>query len=185
MDFLNSDSRTAAETPTRMAILQQRDGDPIMDGKKPCVVLVSGASSRSMQAKLREEESARMKTTKGKSRKSKSDTVDFQKQLSEAASRFVVGFEGVERPDPDTGKLRDLTNSPADLAWFFDLNTISLAHLMRGDGGGIIQNEDESEDEFDWRYGSEMAKWLKPSFSQQVIDCAREDDNFLGKAGKG
>lgn len=183
MDFQNSDSRTAAETPTRMTILKQTDGEPILDGKKPCVVLVKGASSRSAQAAMRADESSRMKKAKGKN--SKDDMIDLQKQLSDAASRFVTGFEGVERPDPDTKKLRELTTSPEDLAWFFDLNTISLPHLMRGDGSSITQNEDEDDEAFDARYESEMAKWLKPSFSQQVIDCAREDDNFLAKAEKG
>ena len=181
MDFLKLDSRSAAENPNRMTILQQADGGPILDGKKPCVVLVKGASSRTAQAAMREEEAARMK----KAKKSKSEMVDLQKQLSEAAARFVIGFEGVQRPDPDTGKLRDLTNSADDLAWFFDLNAISLPHLMRGDGSSITRNEDETEAAFETRFESEMGKWLKPSFSQQVIDCAREDDNFLVQAENG
>lgn len=183
MDFSTQDSRSAAETPIRMPIRKQHNGEPAIDGKTACVVLVKGASSRSAQAQMRKEEADRMKKAKGS--KAKEDEIDLQKQLSDAAARYVSGFEGVQRPDPDTGKLRDLTNSADDCAWFFDLNTISLPHLMRGDGGEITRDEGESEEDFALRREREMGKWLKPSFSQQVIDCARDDQAFLANAGKG
>lgn len=187
MDFSKLDSRSAAEIPSRMPILQQTTGEPIMDGKKPCYVLVKGVSSRSAQAQMREEEAARMKSAKGRKGKGDDDewSRDLQKSLAESAARFVAGFENVQRPDATTGELRDLTNSPEDVAWFFDLNFISLPHLLRGDGSGITRKDDETEDEFAARKDAEMAAWLKPSFCQQVIDWARDDANFLGQAAKG
>lgn len=183
MDFAKFDSRTAAETPIKMPILQQATGEPIMDGKKQCYVLVRGTASRSAQAAIRAEEAARMKKAKGK--KADDDVLDIQKSLAESAARFIAGFENVQRKDPETGELRDLTASPEDCAWFLDLNMVSMPHLMRGDGSDITRKEDETEDAFQARFDSEMAKWLRPSFSQQVIDCARKDELFLGEAGKG
>ena len=188
MDFSKFDSRSAAEIPSKMPILQQTTGVPIMDGKKQCFVLVKGVSSRSAQAQMRAEEQARMKAAKGrKGRKDDDDefTRDLQKSLAESAARFVAGFENVQRKDPTTGELRDLTNSPEDVAWFFDLNMISMPHLLRGDGSNITQGEDETDSAFASRYESEMAKWLKPSFCQQVIDWARDDANFLASAAQG
>ncbi|MBK9073328.1 MAG: hypothetical protein IPL79_20360 [Myxococcales bacterium] len=182
MDFGKYDSRTAAETPIRMQIKAQSTGEPISDGKKPCIVLVKGASSRSAQAVMRAEEAARMKKAKGK--KTDEEAMDIQKSLGESAARFVTGFEGVQRKDQTTGELRDITASSEDCAWFFDLNMFSLPHLMRA-GNGITRKDDEDEDAFEARRDAEMAEWLKPSFAQQVIDAAREDDAFLGATAKG
>lgn len=178
MDFSQFDSRTAAETPVKMPVLAQSTGKPIFDGDKQCFVLVKGASSRSVQAEIRKAEAAQMKKTSGK--KTDDEMIDVQKQLARVATPFVAGFENIQRPD-ETGKLRDLTASKEDCAWFFDLNMISVAHLTRVAGGDLVQDDDESDDDFDVRKNG----WLKPSFIQQVIDAARADDDFLAQAEKG
>lgn len=177
------DSRSAAEKPSRMAILHQGTGEPIMDGKKECAVLIKGLSSRSAQAQMRAEEAARMKSAKGRKLKAKDAeekfTRDLQKSLCESAARFIVGFENVQRPG-EGGSLRDLDAAQReDVDWFLDLNLISIPHLLRGDGSDIARKDDEDEDEFAFRKRAEMDAWLKPSFSQQIIDWSRDDSNFL------
>lgn len=188
MDFSKHDARSAAETPTRMAVLEQRTGQPIMDGKKKCCVLVRGTSSRSAQAKLRAEEATRQKAAsakRGAHKRSKGEddelTKDLQASMIRSAKTFIAGFENIQRPDPETKELRDLTDSEDDIAWFLDLNMVSVPHLLRI-GNDPEQEEDEDDEDYEERLAEHKAKWLNPSFAQQVIDHAREDDNFLGKS---
>ncbi|GLT07985.1 hypothetical protein GCM10007928_02160 [Sulfitobacter porphyrae] len=188
MDFSKHDARSAAETPTPMLVLDQRTGKPILDGKKKCAVLVRGASSRSAQARLRAEEAARQKAAsakRGAHKRGKNEeddlTKDLQASMIRSAKTFIAGFENIQRPDPETKELRDLTVSDDDIMWFLDLNMVSVPHLLRI-GNDPEQEEDEDDDEYEARLAEHKAKWLSPSFAQQVIDHAREDDNFLGKS---
>lgn len=187
MDFSKLDSRTAAETPSEMQILHQSTGEPIINSKgEPCLVLVRGTASRSAQREIRAEEAERLRKAKSsmktkpenKSAKAAEDK-DIQKNLCDSAARFICGFVNVQRPDEKAKGLVNLTDSKEDIAWFLDLNMVSIPHLLRGDGAGITQEEDESDEGFIQRRSNEMDRWLKPSFAQQVIDHAREDANFL------
>lgn len=188
MDFSKLDSRSAAENASPMQVLFQDTGEPVLDNKKPCIVYVIGTSSRSVQAKLRAEEAARQKKAsakRGAHKRGKNEeeelTKDLQSSMIRSAKPFIAGFENIQRPDPETKKLRDLTTSDDDIMWFLDLNMISMPHLMRI-GNDPERLEDESDEEYEERLAEYKAKWLKPSFAQQVIDHAREDENFLGKS---
>ena len=165
MDFLKAfDARGAAETAREMELRDQSTGEIITNGGKPCIVLVKGASSRTIQAALREDEIARAK--KAKAAKDAGGEVDTQtaedlhQATCKAASRFIAGFKNMQTVGED-GKARDLTAD--DIPAFIDLTFISLPHLMREKG------DDE---------------WRKPSFAQQVLDFAQDDAAFLAKSAK-
>lgn len=186
MDFSQFDSRTAAETAIQYQLRQQHDGAPIFDGDKPCVVLVKGVAARSIQAAVRAEAQARMKAqkgTKGTKEEEARAVEDIQGDLITAAARFVTGFQNIQRTDPDTGKLRDLTASEDDVKWFLGLNMISLPHLLRNTA--LTKTDDESIAAFAERQAEYSARWHKPSFAQQVLDAAQDDAGFLSRTLKG
>ncbi|MBM1887460.1 hypothetical protein JQV99_18840 [Sulfitobacter pseudonitzschiae] len=67
MDFnANYNTREAAEKGTPMQIVDPWTGEPVMDGDKPCRVIVRGTASRSMQAKMRAKQKAAMMAKKAK-----------------------------------------------------------------------------------------------------------------------
>jgi len=160
MDFNKLDSRTAAEKPQRVHLRRQDDGMPISDGDKACVVLVVGSHSRSVQAGILEDARAKLNASKGK-KKSKEEQAnalaDVQKTLIEGATRVIRGFENIERDG------KPLTTSAEDIAWFLDLNFLSVKSLM-----ATGENEDEE-------------KWLGDSFAQQILKASNDSGAYLGK----
>lgn len=165
MDFLKAfDARGAAETAREMTLRDQETGEIITNGGEPCIVLVKGASSRSVQAAVREEEVARAKAAKAaKNDDGEVDTrtaEDLHKATCKAAARFIVGFKNMQTVG-ENGKPRDLTAD--DVPAFLDLNFVSLPHLLR--------DKDDTQ-------------WRRPSFAQQVVDFAQDDAAFLSTSGK-
>lgn len=163
MDFLKShDARSAAETPIEVELRDPATGEVIMDGAKPCIVLVKGAASRSVQESLRQDALERARKAKAaKAEKGEDDTrviADLHADSIRAAARLVVGFVNMRTSD-EKGEMRDLT--VADVAAVMDLNLFSLAHAMR-----------DPDD----------AAWRKPSFAQQVLDAASDDARFLSRS---
>lgn len=119
MDFTAFDARGAAETPRPYHLRHQITGEPIMDGDKPCRVLVRGASSRTVQELIRQQARDEMKAKKA-------DTTtpqDLQDQINKAAARLIVGFENISRGDKPA--------TVDDVAWFLDLTMVSLSHSRR------------------------------------------------------
>lgn len=174
MDFMKQyDARGAAEIARKVPILDKDTGEHITNGGKGCYMLIKGSSSRSVQAQMRAEamEDRRAKAERekaaGKSAKGKAEPEDddatvqrLHEQLVKAAVRLCDGFENVQTLD-ENGKVRGLTKSDAPA--FFDLNFISMTHLMK---------KEDTEG------------WTKPSFAQQAVDAAQEDADFL-KASEG
>ena len=184
MDFLSKfDSRTAAETPRPYHLRHQGNGEPIIDGDTPCIVLVKGAASRSAQSAIRAEEQERMKALKGARNKAEETQAleDLHQTLCKAAARFIAGFEGMQTAGDD-GQPRAMDER--DIAKFLDLTFISLPHLMKAQNAPQRQ-PDEDDASFEARKAAHEAEWTRPSFAQQIIDAAQEDADFLANAGRG
>jgi hypothetical protein len=116
MDFSKFDSRAQAEAGFDMQIVDEWTGEPMMDGDKPCMVIVRGASSPTMQAKMRAAQKAAMMSEKAKGKDEDDGPLvmeDTHKQLCESAAGFIMGFKNVNRGDvPATAD---------DALWFLDL----------------------------------------------------------------
>lgn len=126
MDFLKTlDARTAAETPRELHLRHPATGEPIFDGELPCIVLVKGASSRTVQAAIREDEMAAMK---GGEKPDAQSLEDMHNRSVKAATRLIAGFVGMETE----GRAMTLDDAPK----FLDLTLISVQHLMRKPGDG-------------------------------------------------
>ena len=122
MDFTALDSRTASETPRPLHIKHQATGEAICDGEKPCIVLVLGSASRSVQAAIKDQARTDMKNAKTAQDEARA-LEDLQAAMIVAASRLIVGFENISRGDKPATK--------DDAKWFLDLNFVSMAHQMR------------------------------------------------------
>ena len=188
MDFSKLDSRSAAETGRKVHILDQQTGEPIYDGDTACCFFIRGNSSRSVQAAIKAEQTAKMMASRKQEpvdpkapRKPKpvdedKTFEDIHQDLVTAAARLITGFSGVQRAGDD-GALRDLTTSAADVKWFLDLNFVSLEHLLRK--AALTKGEDETPADFADRQTAYEAQWHKPSFAQQVLEAAQDDADFL------
>lgn len=161
MDFLKTyDARSAAETPITLELRDPATGDVIMNGDGPCMVMIKGAASRSVQEGLKQEalERARLaKSAKGKDGQADTQIVaDLHENACRSAARLITGFRNMQTTGPNG--LRDLT--PDDAAGFLDLNFFSIAHALK-------QADDDG--------------WRHPSFAQQILDAAGDDARFLAK----
>lgn len=183
MDFGNFDTRAAAEIARAIPIRAQATGEPILDGDKPCEVIIRGAASRSAQASAKAQATARAAFAKQNRAKGDDAKVagDLHTQLVQAAIPLIVGFHNVQRKGDD-GKLRDLTGDEEDVKWFLDLNFISMDHLMRL--SALTIGEEETAAEFEARQARHLEIWRKPSFAQQILDAAQEDADFLPKQSR-
>lgn len=184
MDFLKAyDARSAAETPREMELRDQVTGEVITNNGKPCIVLVKGASSRTIQAALRNDEIARARKAQKASEDGEVDPntmQDLHENTCKAAVRLIAGFKNMQSSGED-GKPRDLTAD--DAAAFCDLTFISMAHLLR-DTIAPVRRPKEDVDAYQARLEAFKA-WKKPSFAQQVLDFSNDDARFLEKPKKG
>lgn len=184
MDFLKThDARSAAETPIEYHLRFPSTGEPIFDGDKPCIVLLKGASSRSAQEAMRQEEMERIRTAKAAKGKPEEAQAmeDLHKTLCKAAARFIVGFVNMQTTGED-GDMRAMT--PEDAPAFLDLYFISVPHLMRAQNAPK-RAAGEDDETFAARKEAYAAEWLKPNFAQQIIEAAADDAAFLSKLPKG
>lgn len=160
MDFMKAyDARGAAETPIELELRDPATGDVIMNGKKPCIVLIKGATSRSVQEGLRQEALERARKAKAANGGAGDEpearvVADLHEDSIKSALRLIAGFKNIETGDGDG--LRPLTLDDAQA--FLDLNFFSMAHIMRKPGDDA---------------------WHGASFAQQIVDAATEDARFL------
>ena len=170
MDFSKFDSRAVAEAGQPMQIVDQWTGEPIMDGDKPCRVIVRGTASRSMQAKLRAKQKAAMMSKKAKGDDAEEDEArvmeDVHMQLCEGAAPYIVGFENVSKGDkPATAD---------DAEWFLDLTFPEMGVKTDKDGNQVVGSD-----------GSPVFELTNDPFAKQVGDFASKQANRLGNAQKG
>jgi hypothetical protein len=166
MDFNNYNSRAAAETGQPMQIMDPWTGAPIMDGDKPCRVIVRGTASKSMQAKLRAKQKAAMMAKKAKGKDDDDEArvmEDIHNQLCEAAAPFIVGFENVTKGDkPATAE---------DAEWFLDLTFPEMGLKLDADGNTILDKD-----------GAPTFEMSNNPFAKQISEFASKQANRLGNA---
>lgn len=167
MDFNKFDSRAQAETGTPMQIMDPWTGEPMMDGDKPCRVIVRGVASKTMQAKMRAKQKAAMMSKKSKGDDDEARVMeDVHNQLCEGAAPFIVGFENVNRGD--------VAATADDADWFLDL-TFPEMGVKEDDNGDPITNKD----------GTPEFEMKNNPFAKQVGEYAGKQANHMGNARKG
>lgn len=114
MDFSQFDSRSAADEGRDLHIVHPATGEPIYDGKKPCIVVVRGSEGRAVQ-----EEMAKLRSAKVQDAEDGEDGLtQVHERLVEAARPLIVGFKNIHR-----GKTA--AKAPDDVTWFLGLQMIN------------------------------------------------------------
>jgi hypothetical protein len=169
MDFNKFDSRAIAETGSPMQIVDEWTGEAMMDGDKPCCVILRGTASASMQAKMRAVQKAAMmsKKTKGKDAEDEARVMeDIHNQMVDAAAPFIMGFENVNNGDkPATAD---------DAKWFLNL-TFPEMGVKEDDDGQPVLNKD----------GELVYEMKNNPFAKQCSEFASKQANRLGNAKSG
>jgi len=167
MDFNKFDSRAKAEAGTPMQIMDEWTGEPMMDGDKPCRVILRGTASASMQAAMRATQKAAMmsKKAKGDDKDEARVMEDTHNTLCEAAARFIVGFENVNNGDkPATAE---------DAMWFLNLS-FPVMGVKEKDGEPVLNKD-----------GEPVFEMKNNPFSMQCNKFAAKQANRLGNAKSG
>ena len=194
MDFLKEfDARSAAEELIEVAIRDQVTGEAILNGKKPCIVLVKSFLCEEVLRADRAESSAATRSAFAKARKARKDgkpkeeeeKVSFdwdeiEERVNARAVRMIGGFKNLQTVG-ENGKSRSLTAKDAEA--FVALNRISENHHWRK-VLPLSQNGDESDEAFEARKERVSSEWLGASFAQQILDAAAEHAELLGKRAK-
>ena len=187
MDFNQFDSRAQAEIGTPMQILDQWTDEPMMDGDKPCRVIVRGTASKTMQTIMRNKQRAAMTAhKKGKGDDEARVMEDVHNQLCEGATPFIIGFENVSRGDkPATAD---------DAGWFLNLSFPEMGVKVDEDGNVItvLSNVTDDDGQVVYKENGEPLQELVPEFemknnpfAKQVGEFAGKQANRLGNAKKG
>jgi hypothetical protein len=199
MDFSKFDSRARAEVGTPMQIMDPWTGEPMMDGEKPCRVVVRGSASKTMQAKMRAKQRAAMAAhKKGNGDDEARVMEDVHNQLCEGAEPFIVGFENVNRGDrpcvvggfemvdvykvdeeyeyvvDDLGdKIVIGQERQTDVAWFLGLEFPEMGVKEDEDGDPIMED------------GTPVFEMKNNPFAKQVGEFAGKQSNHMGNVKKG
>lgn len=165
MDFSKFDNRGPAETGQRLELKDPtvRDGEPLLDGKKPCAVIVRGSTARSVQMEMRKRQKAKMTAAKNSKAEEARVMEDVHSDLCDAALPLIVGFDGVERDG------RPLTTDPDDIKWFLDL-TFPIMGVKEDEDGEPILNSD----------GQVQFQMRNNPFAKQITDFSAEQALNLG-----
>jgi hypothetical protein len=138
MDFNKFDSRAIAEAGSAMHILDSWTDEPMMDGDKPCRVILRGTASASMQAKMRAAQKAAMMSKKSKGKDAEDEArvmEDVHNQMVEAAAAFIMGFENVNNGDKPA--------TAADAVWFLNLTFPEMGVKEDEDGNPVLNKDGE------------------------------------------
>jgi hypothetical protein len=165
MDFSRFDNRGPAETGQRLELKDPsvRDGEPLLDGKKNCAVIVRGSTARSVQMEMRKRQKAKMTASKNSKAEEARVMEDVHSDLCEAAAPLIVGFENVERDG------RPLTAESDDIKWFLDL-TFPIMGVKEDEDGEPILNGD----------GQVQFQMRNNPFAKQITDFSSEMALNLG-----
>jgi hypothetical protein len=169
MDFNKFDSRAIAEAGSPMQILDSWTDDPIIDGDKPCRVILRGTASASMQAKMRAAQKAAMMSKKSKGKDAEDEArvmEDVHNQMVEAAAPFIIGFENVNKGDkPATAD---------DAVWFLNL-TFPEMGVKEDEAGNPVLNKD----------GEATYEMKNNPHAKQCSEFASKQANRLGNGKSG
>ena len=169
MDFNKFDSQAIAEAGTAMQILDEWTNEPMMDGDKPCKVILRGTASASMQAKMRAAQKAAMMSKKAKGKDDEDDArvmEDVHNQMCEAAAPFIMGFENVNNGDKPA--------TAADAIWFLKL-TFPHMGVKEDENGDPVLNKD----------GDPVYEMKNNPFAKQCSEFASKQANRLGNVKGG
>ena len=169
MDFNKFDSRAKAEAGSPMQILDAWTGEQMMDGDKPCRVILRGTASASMQAKMRAAQKAAMMSKKAKGKDADDEArvmEDVHNQLCEAAAPFIMGFENVNNGDKPA--------TAADAMWFLNL-TFPEMGVKEDEHGEPVLNKD----------GEPTYAMINEPFAKQCSEFASKQANRLGNGKRG
>jgi hypothetical protein len=174
MDFSKFDTRARAEVGVAMQIMDSITGDPIMDGDKPCRVILRGVASRSIQ----EQQRARLTAAAQKQTEDGEVSVrvmeDIHAELCEAAAPFILGFENVARPE-DGG--RPLTAE--DAMWFLDLTFPEMGPKLDSQGEMVMR---DGVDKHGKPEQTPVFEMKNNPFAKQIAEFTAKQANFLGNA---
>ena len=177
MDFSKFDSRAQAEVGSPMQIMDEWTGEPMMDGDKPCMVIVRGASSPTMQAKMRAAQKAALMSKKAKGKDEEGAPLvmeDTHNQLCESAAGFIMGFENVSRGDvPATAD---------DAMWFLNLTFPVMGVKVEENGDAILQDGFDDEGK---PVKSQEFEMKNTPFAIQVANHASGQAKQLGNSKRG
>jgi hypothetical protein len=163
MDFTKFDMRAKAEVGSPLHLKDPQTGEPIFDGKKPCIVIVRGVASRSAQEAQRARQKARMAASKGKKGDDEARVMeDIHNELCDTAASFILGFENIEHGD------RPLTAEPEDIKRFLDLS-FPVMGVKRDEAGDPVLKDGEPQ--FEMRNNP---------FAKQIAEFASEQADALG-----
>jgi hypothetical protein len=169
MDFNKFDSRAKAEAGTPMPILDAWTNEPLMDGDKPCMVILRGTASGTMQAKMRAAQKSAMMSKKAKGKDAEDEArvmEDIHNQMCEAAAPFIMGFKNVNNgTNPATAD---------DAIWFLNL-TFPEMGVKEDENGDAVLNKD----------GEATYEMANNPFAKQCSEFASKQANRLGNAKKG
>tara|TARA_R110000850_G_scaffold236171_1_gene361011 strand:+ start:660 stop:1169 length:510 start_codon:yes stop_codon:yes gene_type:complete len=169
MDFNKFDSQAIAEAGTAMQILDEWTNEPMMDGDKPCKVILRGTASASMQAKMRAAQKAAMMSKKAKGKDDEDDArvmEDVHNQMCEAAAPFIMGFENVNNGDKPA--------TAADAIWFLKL-TFPHMGVKEDENGDPVLNKDDDP----------VYEMKNNPFAKQCSEFASKQANRLGNVKGG
>jgi len=177
MDFNKYNSRAYAETGSPMQILDPWTGEPMMDGDKPCRVIVRGTASKSVQAAMRAKQKAAIMSRKAKGAKPEDEEVrvmeDVHNTLCEEAGPYILGFENVMNGDkPATAE---------DALWFLDLTFPEMG--VKEDENGKTVTEDGLDDK-GLPAKTPVFEMKNNPFAKQIAEFASTQANRLGNAPK-
>lgn len=169
MDFSKFDTRGRAERGTPMQILDEWSREPIMDGDKPCRVLVKGIASASFQASQRE----KLRAASGKAKKDDTRVMeDVHNSLIADAMPFIAGFENIEHADGHA-----LEATAEDIRWFLNLSFPIMGPKEDEDGNPVLT--DAKDDDGNPIKVPEVEMKNRP-FAIQIIEFASQKANELG-----
>jgi hypothetical protein len=189
MDFNKFDSQAIAEAGTAMQILDEWTNEPMMDGDKPCKVILRGTASASMQAKMRAAQKAAMMSKKAKGKDDEDEArvmEDVHNQMCEAAAPFIMGFENVNNGDkPATAD---------DALWFLKLTFPHMGIKEDENGNFVTQKafkQDETGEYMLHKSGAPVMdddpvyEMKNNPFAKQCSEFASKQANRLGNVKRG
>jgi hypothetical protein len=163
MDFSVFDNRGPAETGQRLELKDptERNGGPLLSGKKTCAVIVRGSTARSVQEQSR----ARLKQKMSKGNRDDEARVleDVHAELCDNAFPLIVGFENIERDG------KPLTTDPADVRWFLDLTFPIMGVKKDRDGEPILSAD-----------GTPRFEMRNNPFAKQITEFSNDQAAALG-----
>jgi hypothetical protein len=189
MDFNKFDSRAIAETGSPMQIVDEWTGEKMMDGDKPCRVILRGTASASMQAKMRAVQKAAMmsKKTKGKDAEDEARVMeDIHNQMVDAAAPFIMGFENVNNGD--------MPATADDAKWFLNLTFPEMGVKEDEDGNPVTQKAFKQDENGEYMFHKSGAPVMEDvpvyemknnPFAKQCSEFASKQANRLGNAKSG